>query len=247
MVPPKIPYGGFSPVRFQGRFIKRGLPVDREFFASCGLRPPFVPLASQRCILALSRGTWCAGAPPCERPLPLYPRGPRSGPSYVVSVHPHLIGPMRPTRRPSSISRTSLIRAVFAVRLNRPPRRPASGSVLSLAVLCRHVALRDHGKPVGCLYPVPSPTTRPSTICESLGTSNLPHPPILVEASIFEAYLRFAFAYNLPTCSPPCRSRPGLHPVYGDFYIRASSGLVTRTAAGYHYSGNWASSTGGAH
>jgi hypothetical protein len=38
-------------------------------------------------------------------------------------------------------------------------RRPTSGSVLSLAVLCRHVALRDYGKPVGCFHPVPSPTT----------------------------------------------------------------------------------------
>jgi hypothetical protein len=87
----------------------------------------------------------------------------------------------------------------------------------------------------------------PSTFSDSLGTSNVPHPPILVEESHFEAYLRFAFAYNLPTCSPPCRSRPGFHPAYGDFYIRASSGLVTRTAAGYDYSGNWASSTGGTH
>jgi hypothetical protein len=30
--------------------------------------------------------------------LPLYPRGPRSGPGYAVPVHPHLIGPIRPTR-----------------------------------------------------------------------------------------------------------------------------------------------------
>jgi hypothetical protein len=29
---------------------------------------------------------------------PLYPRGPRSGPGYVVPVHPHLVGPIRPTR-----------------------------------------------------------------------------------------------------------------------------------------------------
>jgi hypothetical protein len=28
--------------------------------------------------------------------LPLYPRGPRSGPGYVVPVHLHLIGPIRP-------------------------------------------------------------------------------------------------------------------------------------------------------
>jgi hypothetical protein len=30
---------------------------------------------------------------------PLYPRGPRSGPGYAVPVHPHLRGPIRPTRR----------------------------------------------------------------------------------------------------------------------------------------------------
>jgi len=31
--------------------------------------------------------------------VPLYPRGPRSGPGYVVPVHHHLLGPIRPTRR----------------------------------------------------------------------------------------------------------------------------------------------------
>jgi hypothetical protein len=39
--------------------------------------------------------------------LPLYPRGPRSGPGYAVPVHHHLIGPIRPTRGhiPTSPSR----------------------------------------------------------------------------------------------------------------------------------------------
>ena len=31
--------------------------------------------------------------------LPLYPRGPRSGPGYAVPGHLHLLGPIRPTRR----------------------------------------------------------------------------------------------------------------------------------------------------
>ncbi len=31
--------------------------------------------------------------------IPLYPRGPRSGPGYAVPTHPHLTGPIRPTRR----------------------------------------------------------------------------------------------------------------------------------------------------
>jgi hypothetical protein len=38
---------------------------------------------------------------------PLYPRGPRSGPGSSVPIHPHLIGPIRPTRGhiPTSPSR----------------------------------------------------------------------------------------------------------------------------------------------
>jgi hypothetical protein len=35
---------------------------------------------------------------------PLCPRGPRSGPGYSVPVHPHLFGPIRPTRRHNPIS-----------------------------------------------------------------------------------------------------------------------------------------------
>ena len=30
--------------------------------------------------------------------FPLYPRGPRSGPGYAIPIHPHLTGPIRPTR-----------------------------------------------------------------------------------------------------------------------------------------------------
>ena len=73
--------------------------------------------------------------------VPLCPRGPRSSPGYSVPDHHHLIGPMRPTHRHISISPTRLIRAALAVRPNSTPRQPASGSVLSLAILCQHVAL----------------------------------------------------------------------------------------------------------
>jgi hypothetical protein len=38
----------------------------------------------------------------------------------------------------------------------------------------------------------------------------------------------------------------GLSPSHKDFYCRASGGLVTRSAAGYNYGGNWTTSTGGA-
>ena len=42
--PPKIPYGGFSPVRLQGRYFRRGLPGSRGL-PSAGLPSPFVPIA----------------------------------------------------------------------------------------------------------------------------------------------------------------------------------------------------------
>jgi len=44
IAPPKIPYGGFSPVRLQGRYFRRGLPSSRVL-PSAGLPSPFVPIA----------------------------------------------------------------------------------------------------------------------------------------------------------------------------------------------------------
>src|SRR2546428_4660369 len=43
-------------------------------------------------------------APPFERTVPLYPRGPRSGPGYAVLVHLRLGDPIRPTRGHVAIS-----------------------------------------------------------------------------------------------------------------------------------------------
>ena len=44
IAPPKIPYSGFSPVRLQGRYFRRGLPSSRVL-PSAGLPSPFVPIA----------------------------------------------------------------------------------------------------------------------------------------------------------------------------------------------------------
>lgn len=40
--------------------------------------------------------------------------------------------------------------------------RPHGGSGLSLACLCTHVVFSAPAEPIGCLYPVPSPTAQPS-------------------------------------------------------------------------------------
>ena len=128
-----LPYGGFSPVRLQGRYVRQGPPVRRnprvDQFAVV-LRAPRCP----RLIRVLCRGTVRAGAPSFERLLPLYPRGPRSGPGSSVPVHPRLIGLILPRLQAhSDFTAFRLIPDAFAV--HTAPMRPSSGSTLSLPFL----------------------------------------------------------------------------------------------------------------
>ena len=74
----------------------------------------------------------------------LHPRGPRSGPGYAVPVRHHLIGLIRPTRRHIAISPYTAYTP--CLRCAGAPRRPASGSGLSLAILSWHAALNDPGE-----------------------------------------------------------------------------------------------------
>jgi hypothetical protein len=97
----KIPYGGFSPVRLQGRPVRRRLPAQ---CSTRSLHSSFVLSAAINSTSVLSRSRLLGEAPPFERPSSLYPRGPRSGAGYSVPHHHHLIGPIRPTCRHIEIS-----------------------------------------------------------------------------------------------------------------------------------------------
>ena len=81
IIPPKIPDGEFSSVRLQGRYVRRCLPVDCEFFASCSLHPPFVHLAFRHPILVLSRGDLMRWHTSVRAAFTALPQGPslRSG------------------------------------------------------------------------------------------------------------------------------------------------------------------------
>ena len=112
ILPPEIPYGGFSPVRLQGWPFWRCLPNPLR-------RLSLLPACSSHWVVCIRRscppwpnlvsrsvsGRWLSWTPPFERPSPLYPRGPRSGPGCSVPVHRRLFGPIRPTRRHDAISR----------------------------------------------------------------------------------------------------------------------------------------------
>jgi hypothetical protein len=84
-------------------------------------------------------GHLLGGAPPCERRRSLYSRGPRSGPGYAVLDHHHLIDPIRPTRRRIAISSHSAY--TRCLRCAGAPRRPATGSGLSLHIPSWHAVL----------------------------------------------------------------------------------------------------------
>jgi hypothetical protein len=64
--------------------------------------------------------------------VPLYPRGPRSGPGYSVRVHQRLIGPIRPSRGHVPISPSSTYTRCLRCAYLHMPRQPATGSELSL-------------------------------------------------------------------------------------------------------------------
>jgi hypothetical protein len=91
---------------------------------------------------------------------------------------------------------------------------------------------------------LPFPAARqPSTLETEIAASSLPTLRFSW-GSLFRGFTTVHVRYSLSICSPSCRSRPGLHPADEDFRFRASDGLVTRSAAGYDYRGNWASSPG---
>jgi len=70
-----------------------------------------------------------------------------------------------------------------------------------------------------------------------------PHPPIPVGSKI--SGLNHSSLSLRPVALLALLSQlTGLSPSHKDFYCRASGGLVTRSAAGYDYGGNWTISTG---
>jgi hypothetical protein len=193
---------------------------------------------------------------------PLYPRGPRSGPGSAVPVHHHLGGPIRPTRRHSAIS--LLAAYTPCPRCAFPPRRPATGSVLSLPVLSQHVALYDSGESSGCIHPVPSPPTLAFVPLAQTRHSQYPHKSVSRGMSISELHYgslslqpadlftlltdRTAFAHSprgflLPgfrRFGHPLRRRLSLRWQLGNFHPRDSHPLEWQLAslhakAGHNY------------
>jgi hypothetical protein len=122
-----------------------------------GLLPAFVLAAASVTFSAQCRSSLCAQAPPFERlrrstPGALAPV--RVILSRSIHAYPTPSDPLAGTARfHCSAAYTPCLRCTF------PPRRPATGSVLSPLILSQHVVLCDSGESNGCIHPVPSPPT----------------------------------------------------------------------------------------
>ena len=132
--------------------------------------------------------------------------------------------------------------AVFAtytrcLRCAGAPRRPASGSALSLYIPSPHAALYDRGEFIGCTCSVPSPMTLAFAESPLARHSQNSHHPFLM-GGWFRGFTGSLLAAAYRVACPPDGSDRGFCPANGDFYSRASGESVTLLAVGYNYGGN---------
>ena len=145
-----FPQYGFKAGMSDGAFPFDAWPTRRTV---C-LRPSCSPLASLE-------SPCCAG----ERGAPEHRRSSgvcHSAPGALAPVRVLLSQSITAYSAPSApLVGTSRLHRLAAytrcLRCASPPRRPASGSVLSLRVPSRHAVLSDRGESIGCSCPVPSP------------------------------------------------------------------------------------------
>ena len=156
-----------SPLKFRtASFPRYGFKAGYQQAPSRERHPRVVPsrfasrLRACRCKRVFSaqcRSTLCAQAPPFKRLR-------RSTPGALAPVRVLLSRSIITYAAPSApLAGTARFRCFAAYtpcpRCAFPPRRPATGSVLSLPALSQHVALYDSGESSGCIHPVPSPPT----------------------------------------------------------------------------------------
>src|SRR3954462_7971028 len=245
-IPPLIPYGGFPPVRLEGWPVRRGLPGRQRLKPAPGMRlltpglpSPFVHLrvgavvpycAGPLTVMMHRHGGWVA----------LRPRGPRSGPGYAVPVRPCLTGPIRPTRRHIATSPETGVYAMPSTRCLRcagAPRRPASGSGLSLPFRPDMPSSLTPGSPTIAYVQFRDADTG---LRRDPSGSALPTLPQSVSRGTWFSRLHwFANCYGLSGCSPPWTDRTKFPRPPGAFTSRLRAGRspsppldMTTTATG---------------
>src|SRR4051795_12356515 len=204
-------------------------PAPGMRLLTAGLPSPFVHLR----VGAVA--PYCAG-PPTGRCTALEGGSP-SAPGALARVRVLLSRSVLAEPAPSApLAGTSRLhrRAAYTrcLRCAGAPRRPASGSGLSLPFRPDMPSSLTPGSSTSHVSSVAMPT-RPSPRSERLGTPKIPAIRF-TRGSLFEASL-VRVCYGLSGCSPPWTDRTKFPWPTGDFYIQASGGSVALPAAGYDY------------
>ena len=115
------------------------------------------------------------------------------------------------------------------------PRRPASGSELSLHILSWHAVPYDPGESDHRQFQT-AMSAWPSPRIDRLGNPNDPAIRFTREVNFGATLVHNC--YGLSGCWPPCTDLTGL-PANGGFYFQAFDGSVTLPVAGYNYNSVW--------
>jgi len=161
------------------------------------------------------------------------PQGPSLGSGLCCPGPSSLIRPHPPhSRAHRDFAAERLIRHAFAVPL---PRRPASGSVLSPLIPCRHAALYDPGEFAGCSRPA---LDRRCCLHQQPNCSALPttHNPLHVVEQ-FRGYFGSLLLRPVDLLASLADPTGSLLPADGDVYTQASDASVSLRVAGYDYDG----------
>ena len=161
-------------------------------------------LRADRPVVASSESESATPTPPSGWVSP-HPRGPRSGLGCSVPVHHHLIDPIRPTRRHVRIS--PLCDLYRRLRCAGAPKRPTSGSELSLSALYEHVVLYDPGDPMAAIIQFLHHRRWPSRGSENARHPQQSHNPLHV-GHAFRGF-PVCFRYDLSVCLPPSADLTG--------------------------------------
>jgi hypothetical protein len=228
----KFRTAGFPQYGFKAGISDRAFPFDASSHRTVCHCPSCSPLPSSdpRSV----PGDVARWSTSVRAALPLYPRGPRSRPGCAVPLHPHLRPHPPHSQAHPDFTALRLIRNAFAVRT--APRRPPSGSTLSLSFLPN-------------MPPSTTPGRSETGWFQSCGFDiGLRHvmsgsalPTILLSASRragFSELHWFAFAAACQVARPLCRSDQNSSG-HRDFYFQASDESVTLLAAGYNYDSYW--------
>jgi hypothetical protein len=199
--PLKFRTAGFPQYGFKAGFHRWPSPSDTDVPYPSSLPTAFVRVSLCMSLRTVSVMQESRLAPPCKRFF-------RSTPGVLAPVQVLLSWSIFTYSTPSApLTGTSRFRCLATYtrcpRCASLPRRPISGSVLSLLILYRHVVLFDSGKLKGLL--APSSFTLDAGLRPIQTDSALPSIPQIrfSRGTQFRSFTTVRFRYDLSTCSPP--------------------------------------------